>query len=105
MKPRKKGDRYPMDFVLKENGVIITDAAGSSFTLRMVDRRTGTTKFSAAMTIVSAPLAQVRYTPGAADVDTASDYNLEVDQTRPDATHRHFPSDGFDLLTIQEPLG
>jgi hypothetical protein len=104
MKPRKATDLYAMNFTLYANGVLIPDASGSSFTLTMRNRATGIVKFTGAMTIVSAPLAQVRYTPIAGDVDTPGSYQVEIKQVRPDGTPRHFPSDGYEAIEIEETL-
>jgi hypothetical protein len=94
-----------MDFALAENGSPITDVAGSAFFLYARNRATGALKISsAAMSVISVPLAQLRYVPTTADMNTPGSYELEIRQVRPDTTVRHFPSDGYVSLEIEEVL-
>jgi hypothetical protein len=105
MRPRKRTDTYPITFQLMSNGVPITDAAGSTITLTLVNKATGAVKISnAACTITDAPTAACSYAPIAADVDTTGAYNLEIKQIRPDGTIRHFPSSSYEPLYIEASL-
>lgn len=106
MKPRKKGDTgYPITATLTANDVAV-NLTGSTVTISMVNSVTGAVKIAnAACTITSPTNGQVSYQPTAANVDTSGSYNIEFKQVRPDTTIQHFPSSGYEQLSIEESLG
>lgn len=106
MKPRKRTDTgYPITATLKANGVIV-DLTGSTVTIWLRNRATGVLKVSGAACTVSSPTTgQVSYTPSSGDVDTSGSYDVEFKQARGDGTMIHYPSDGYEPLTIEDSLG
>lgn len=105
MQPRKQGDTgYPITATLKANGVAV-DLTGSSVAITLRDRATQAVKVNAAgCTITSPTTGQVSYQPLAADVDTPGSYDVEFRQTRGDGSTIHYPSDGYEPLTIEAKL-
>lgn len=105
MNARKKNDTgSPITATLTANGAAV-DLTGSTVTLTMVNSITGAVKINAAAcTIVSPTAGTVSYQPTAANMDTCGHYKLEFKQVRPDTTIQHFPSSGYELLTIEESL-
>lgn len=106
MKPRKRTDTgYPITATLLSNGVPV-DLSGSTVTISLRDRLTGAIKVNEAGCSLTNPTGgQVSYQPIAADVDTSGSYDVEFKQIRPNATIIHYPSDGYEPLTIEDNLG
>ena len=106
MKPRKVGDTgYPITATLYTNGVV-RDLTGSSVVLYMRNRATRINKIAAAaVTIVTPTAGTVSYQPSALDVDTEGLYDLEWRETTLAGKTNHYPSDGFEPLVLEAPLG
>ena len=106
MKPRKRTDTgYPITATLKANGVVV-DLTGSTVAIWLRDRNTQVVKVSGgSCTIVSPTAGTVSYTPASTDVDTSGSYDVEFKQVRGDGTIIHYPSDGYEPLTIEDNLG
>jgi hypothetical protein len=106
MKPRKRGDTgYAITATLKANGTVV-DLTGSTVTIWLRNRATQALKVSGGVcTIASPTTGQVSYQPSSTDVDTSGMYDVEFKQVQPDTTVIHYPSDGYEPLTIEDSLG
>jgi hypothetical protein len=72
----------------------------------MRDARTKAVKINgAAVTIVSPTAGTVSYLPGPTDVDTIGEYDVEFRETTAGGNTIHYPSDGWERLTIVEKIG
>ena len=105
MKPRKQGDTgYPITATLKANGVAV-DLTGSTVAISLRDRAKQELKVTAANCTVTSPTAgTISYQPLSTDVDTPGTYDVEFRQTRGDGSIIHYPSDGYEPLTIEAKL-
>lgn len=106
MKSRKRTDTgYPITATLKANGVAV-DLTGSTVYIALRNRQTGEIKVNESIcTVTSAVNGQVSYSPLSTDVDTAGVYDVEFKQRRQDGSIIHYPSSGYEPLTIEESLG
>jgi hypothetical protein len=105
VKSRKRTDTgYPITATLKANGVAV-DLTGSTVYITLRNRQTGDKKVNASVcAVTSAVNGQVSYSPVDADVDTAGVYDVEFKQQRPGGTIIHYPSSGYEPLTIEDSL-
>lgn len=104
MTTRKQGSTYPITGTLQDlNG--IRNLTGSTVTLSMRDAHTGVLKITNAAVTVSAPTTGAfSCTIQATDVDTSSEYQVEMKEVRSDGTIWKYPSEGYEPLTIQQSL-
>ena len=111
MKPRKKGDLYPITNTLQSfntttSAMQAVNLAGYTVTINIVNKYTRAVKVAnGACTITDAANGRVSYQPIAADVDTAGTYEVEWKAIAPDTTPYHFPSQDYEPLIIGETLG
>jgi hypothetical protein len=106
MRPRKVGDTgYPITATLYTNGVA-RDLTGSTVVLFLRNRTTRAIKVNGSpVTVVSPTAGTVSYQPSAADVDTEGVYDLEFRETTSGGKTNHYPSDGFEPLRLEAPIG
>jgi len=104
VRTRKKGDTgYPITATLKAAGTPV-NLTGGSVTITMVNRISRAVKVNAAAcTITDAPNGAVSYQPLSTDVDTPGVYDVEFRATLAGLVS-HYPSEGFEPLTIQDNL-
>jgi hypothetical protein len=98
---RKQGSTYVINFTLQDaNGAV--DLTGSTVQLSMRDRHTAVNKItSAGVTVLVPATGSCRYVIQAADVNTASDYEILVTENRADGTIAKYPSEGYEPLSIE----
>jgi len=106
MRPRKVGDTgYPITATLYTNGVA-RDLTGSTVVIYMRNRTTRAIKINGSgVTVVTPTAGTVSYQPSAGDVDTEGVYDLEFRETTATGKVNHFPSDGFEPLRLEAPIG
>jgi hypothetical protein len=102
MTTRKQGSTYPITGTLRDlNGP--RNLTGSTVTLSMRDAHTAVVKINnAAVTVTSPSNGAFTYSIQATDVDTGSEYQVEMKEVRSDGTIWKYPSDGYEPLTIQQ---
>lgn len=106
MRPRKVGDTgYPITATLYTNGVA-RDLTGSTVVIYLRNKRTNAIKVNgSAVTVVSPTAGTVSYQPSSGDVDTEGVYDLEFKETTSGGKTNHYPSDGFEPLRLEAPIG